>query len=80
MKYEILDDGIFIPNTPDFDIKHTLECGQVFRFKSQDFGYTLYSGEHKADIYCQKDGTKIVCKNKNVKLLQKRGNFYGTKF
>jgi N-glycosylase/DNA lyase len=65
MKYEILDDGIFIPTNSDFDIKHTLECGQVFRFKSRDFGYTLYSKEHKADIYCQKDGTKIVCKNKN---------------
>lgn len=65
MKYEILEDGIFIPNTPDFDIKHTLECGQVFRFKSRDFGYTIYSMEHKADVYCQKDGTKIICKNKN---------------
>ena len=65
MKYEILDDGIFIPSTPDFDIKHTLECGQVFRFESRDFGYTLYTLGHKADVYCQKDGTKIVCKNKN---------------
>jgi len=64
MKYEILDDGIFIFNSPDFDIKHILECGQVFRFKSTDFGYRLYSKDHKADIYCQKDGTKIVCKNK----------------
>ena len=65
MEFKILDDGIFIPLTPDFDIKHTLECGQVFRFISRDFGYTLYSGDQKADIYCQKDGTKIVCKNKN---------------
>ena len=65
MKYEILSDGLFIPSSPDFDIKHTLECGQVFRFKPTLFGYTLYSMEHKADIYCQKDGTKIICKNKN---------------
>lgn len=65
MKYEVLDDGIFIPLNSDFDIKHTLECGQVFRFKPTDFGYRLYSMGHKADIYCQKDGTKIICKNKN---------------
>lgn len=64
MKYEILDDGIFIPSSPDFDIKHILECGQVFRFKTQDFGYTIYTLGHKADVYCQKDGTKIVCENK----------------
>ena len=65
MKYEILEDGIFVFDSPDFNIKHTLECGQVFRFKSLDFGYRLCSGDHKADIYCQKDGTKIICKNKN---------------
>jgi len=65
MNYEILHDGLFIPNSPDFDIKHTLECGQVFRFKPMDFGYRLYTMGHKADVYCQKDGTKILCKNKN---------------
>ena len=65
MKYEILDDGLFIPSSPDFDIKHTLECGQVFRFIPRDFGYTIYTLGQKADIYCQKDGTKIICKNKN---------------
>ena len=65
MLYEVLNDGIFVFNTPDFDIKHILECGQVFRFKKVDFGYKLYSKDHKADIYCQKDGTKIICKNKN---------------
>lgn len=64
MKYEFLDDGIFIPNSPDFDIKHILECGQVFRFKPRDFGYTIYTSGQKADVCCQKDGTKIICKNK----------------
>ena len=63
MKYEVFDDGIFIPSTPDFDIKHTLECGQVFRFKVLDFGYIVYSKDQIAHIYCQKDGTKIICKN-----------------
>ncbi len=64
MNYEILDDGIFIPSTPDFDAKHTIECGQVFRYRPRDFGYTIYTLSHKADIYCQKGGTKIICKNK----------------
>lgn len=65
MNYEILSDGLFVPSSPDFDIKHILECGQVFRFKPMDFGYRVCANEHKADIYCQKGGTKILCENKN---------------
>lgn len=64
MKYLEFDDYIYVPSSEDFDIKQTLECGQVFRFKVRDFGYTVYSLGHKADIYCQNDGTKIFCKDK----------------
>lgn len=64
MDFQEFDDYIFVPNSPDFDIKSTLECGQVFRYKVRDFGYTVYSLEHKADIYCQNDGTKIFTKDK----------------
>lgn len=64
MNYEIFDDYILIKNDADFNIKHVLECGQVFRFKVQDFGYTVYSLGQKADIYCQKGTTKIFTKNK----------------
>lgn len=64
MEYIEFDDYIFVPKTDDFDIKETLECGQVFRYKVRDFGYTVYSLGHKADIYCQNDGTKIFCKDK----------------
>lgn len=64
MDYEIFDDYILIKNDADFNIKHVLECGQVFRFKVQDFGYTVYSLGQKADIYCQKGTTKIFTKNK----------------
>lgn len=64
MDYEIFDDYILIKNEQDFNAKHTLECGQVFRFKVQDFGYTIYSLGHKADIYCQKGAIKIFTKNK----------------
>ena len=45
------------------DIKETLECGQVFRYKVRDFGYTIYSLKHKADIYCQ-NTIKIFTKDK----------------
>lgn len=61
--YKILDDSIEVQNI-DFDIRHILECGQVFRFKKQVFGYTVYSLGQKADIYCQKDTTKIFCNDK----------------
>lgn len=64
MEYKEFDDYLFVPNSEDFDIGQTLECGQVFRFKVRDFGYTVYSLSHKADIYCQNDGTKIFAKDK----------------
>ncbi len=64
MIYTELKDGIYIPNTPDFNIKDTLECGQVFRFKSTPFGFIVYSGLQKAEVYCQKEGTKIICEDK----------------
>lgn len=54
--FEVLD-------ADSFDVKETLECGQVFRFKVRDFGYTIYSSDHKADIYCQ-NNTKIFTKDK----------------
>ena len=62
-KYTIYKDYLEIENDDDFDIKHTLECGQVFRFKPTEFGYKLYAGVHKADIICQKHTTKIFCKS-----------------
>ena len=64
MEVQEFDEYLFVPNTPDFDVKNTLECGQTFRFKVRDFGYTVYSLNHKADIYCQKGGTKIFTKDK----------------
>lgn len=64
MKFEEFEEYIWVPKTPHFDIKETLECGQVFRYKVQDFGYTVYSSDQKADIYCQEGGTKIFTNNK----------------
>lgn len=56
-------DCILIKDIEDFDVKQTLECGQVFRFKNRDFGYTIYSLDQKADIYCQNDTIKILTNN-----------------
>ena len=63
MEIKEFDDYIEIINPKDFDVKQTLECGQVFRYKVRDFGYTIYSLDHKADIYCQ-ETIKIFTKDK----------------
>ena len=65
MKYEVKNNEIIIPKCTDFDIKQTLECGQVFRFKQTDFGYEVYSLNHKASIYCQQMHTIIKCDDVN---------------
>ena len=63
MKVVERDEYIEILDADSFDVKQTLECGQVFRYKVQDFGYTIYSLHHKADIYCQ-NTIKIFTKDK----------------
>ena len=60
------DNFIDVKHSDDFDIKQTLECGQVFRYKVRDFGYTVYSLDQKADIYCQNDGVRIFTNNKKI--------------
>ena len=64
MEFKEFDDYLLIEDTSEFDIKHTLECGQVFRYKVRDFGYTIYSSDQKADIYCQNSAIKIFTNNK----------------
>ena len=64
MIYKEFEDYIEVLDTADFNVKETLECGQVFRYKVQDFGYTVYSLAHKADIYCQNNSIKIFTKDK----------------
>ena len=64
MIYKEYDDYIEVVDGTDFDVKQTLECGQVFRFKVRDFGYTVYASGQKADIYCHNGNTKIFTKNK----------------
>lgn len=65
MKYYIKENEIIIPNNNQFNAKHILECGQVFRFKTTSYGYDIYTLHHKASIYCQKDSTIIKCNDVN---------------
>lgn len=64
MKITEFDEYLLVEGLEDFNVKHTLECGQVFRYKVQDFGYTVYTSDQKADIYCQNDSIKIFTNNK----------------
>ena len=64
MKILEYEDYFEIIEVDSFDVKQTLECGQIFRYKVQDFGYTVYSLNQKADIYCQNDTIKIFTKDK----------------
>ena len=64
MKITEFDNYLLVEESDDFNVKHTLECGQVFRYKVQDFGYTVYASDQKADIYCQNDSIKIFTNNK----------------
>jgi len=61
MEYKVYKNKIVMQNSSEFDIKHILECGQVFRYKVVESGYEVYALEHKARVYCQKDTTTIFC-------------------
>lgn len=52
MLYEIKNNIIFIYDKTQFNPKHILECGQVFRFgKDENNNYFVLSKDHKATIY-----------------------------
>lgn len=59
MKFSVEKNRIIIPDCADFNIGQTLECGQVFRFRKTDFGYEVFSLNHKASIYCNQSHTII---------------------
>ena len=51
MKYQIMANGIKIEGREDFNPKHILECGQIFRFLINETGnYEVYSKDKKAVI------------------------------
>ena len=58
--YTIKDDKILIKNEEDFVPMHILECGQIFRYKKTDNGYTVFSKNHKAVIQKIETGYEIT--------------------
>ena len=60
MIYEIKNNIIYVTDKSQFNPKHILECGQVFRFGKNDNGdYFVLSKNHKATIIEQADCYEI---------------------
>lgn len=61
--YKEHPDHIEILDLSQFNIKHILECGQIFRYKNTDNGYKIYVLEQEVEVFCQKGTVKIFSKN-----------------
>lgn len=60
MDYEIQKNGIYIIGKEDFNPKHILECGQIFRYeKNGDGSYVVYSRDLRAKILETSNGFLI---------------------
>lgn len=66
MIYKIKDNVIFVYDKTQFNPKHILECGQVFRFgKDANGNYFVISKCNKATIIEEKDHYKIISNDAN---------------
>lgn len=63
MEYEIGKDGIYIIGKEDFNPKHILECGQIFRYEKVNDSYIVYSKDLRAKIIEKSDGYFIETDN-----------------
>lgn len=64
MKYEIHENSIKIIGKEDFNPKHILECGQIFRFCINEVGnYVVYSQDKRAIIEETEIGYEIKTDN-----------------
>ena len=50
-----------------FNVKDTLECGQIFSYKKIGENYIVYSADKIAEIFPIKNGYFIKCKNRGAK-------------
>jgi len=57
------DNYLEITDLNEFNIKHILECGQIFRYKQAENGYKIYCKDMLIEVCCQKGGVKIFGKN-----------------
>ena len=51
----------FIPQTPTFDLKQTLDCGQVFRYVESDGVFDLKAGGERAIFTKTDSGWQVDC-------------------
>lgn len=66
MKYFLTECGIRVENKEEFNPKHILECGQIFRFEINSKGnYVVYSLDKMAEIEECGDGYNIFTKDAN---------------
>ena len=63
MDYSVEKGKILISNSNDLDIKKTLECGQVFRYRKIGDKYEIIAGKERAFIENTKNYTEISCTN-----------------
>lgn len=64
---------IKVENANDFNPTHILECGQIFRYTKTNQGYRVISLDKKAEIYKDKTGYIIECKEKDIEYFR---NFF----
>ena len=64
MKYVKNLNEIVIYDTEDFNVKQTLECGQIFRFEIDENVATVYSGNKRAILLTEED--KITIKTNDI--------------
>ncbi len=60
MNIKLQQNKILITNPDSFDIKHILECGQIFRYKNMGEYYVVYSLDKRAKIYTYQDYVEII--------------------
>jgi len=64
MKYELMQDKIIVYNPTDFNVKQTLDCGQIFRYKINGNTAVVYSKDKRAIIKSEED--KIIISTEYV--------------
>ena len=60
MEYLKKNNKIVINKCDEFDPKHILECGQVFRYKLIENGYQVFSLDKTAIVLNTTDGYEII--------------------
>ncbi len=64
MNYQLSKDKIYVFDKSEFNPKHILECGQIFRYKNiKNNDYVVLSDDKKAEIFETENGYEIITKD-----------------